>query len=64
MNIKELRDNLAEDFTQMKDGEMSLPLGKARASTAGKIVSSSKVELEYNKQVGQADKKIPFLEVS
>lgn len=63
-NIENLRDNLLSDFEALKDGSMSIPLGKSRTATARTAVSSAKVEMDYNKQIGQADKKIKFLEVS
>jgi len=48
-NIKELRDSLAENYEQMKERKMSLKLGKELANTAGKLLGTLKVELEYNK---------------
>jgi hypothetical protein len=63
-NIENLRDDLLSDFEALKDGSMSIPLGKARTAAARTAVSSAKVEMDYNKQIGQADKRIKFLEVS
>jgi hypothetical protein len=48
-NIKELRNSLAENYELMKKREMSLKLGKELANTAGKLLGTLKVELEYNK---------------
>jgi hypothetical protein len=47
-NITELRTSLADNYTKMKANKMSLGVGKELANTAGKIINSLKVELEYN----------------
>jgi len=60
-NIKQLRDGLASNYAQMVAKEMPIQTGKELANTAGKILSSCKVELEYNKTMG-VKKKIDFLE--
>lgn len=62
-NITNLRDSLAENYEAMKNKSMDLKLGKELANTAGKIINSLKVELEYN---AMFDKKvvIDFLEQS
>ncbi len=60
-NIKQLRENLAINYTKMVEKEMPIQTGKELANTAGKILSSCKVELEYNKTMG-VKKKIDFLE--
>lgn len=60
-NIKELRNSLADNYEKMKSDEMEIKLGKELANTAGKIINSLKVELEYNSLTGQK-KKISFLE--
>jgi len=64
MNIEDLRESLLDDFVGMKTGEVAIPLGKARTATARTVVSSAKAEMDYNKQVGEADKRIPFLETA
>jgi len=51
-NITELRKDLAENYTQMKAKKMDLKIGKELANTAGKILTSIKVELEYNSMMG------------
>jgi len=48
-NIRELRESLAENYELMKQQKMSLKLGKELANTAGKLIGTLKVELEYNK---------------
>ena len=60
-NITELRDSLANNYVKMKAGKMNVPLGKELANTAGKIINSLKVELEYNALMGTKNK-IDFLE--
>ena len=60
-NIKELRESLADNYEKMKANEMELKLGKELANTAGKVINTLKVELEYNKLVG-IKPKIPFLD--
>jgi hypothetical protein len=47
-NITELRDSLIENYNQMKSGEMTINVGKELTNTAGKIINTLKVELEYN----------------
>jgi hypothetical protein len=62
-NIKELRESLADNYTKMKANKMSLNVGKELANTAGKIINSLKVELEYNSMMDQK-KEIPFLQTN
>ena len=59
-NIKELRESLADNYEKMKANEMELKMGKELANTAGKVINTLKVELEYNKMVNNKAK-IPFL---
>jgi len=51
-NITELRTSLADNYTKMKANKMGINLGKELANTAGKIINSLKVELEYNFLMG------------
>lgn len=60
-NITELRTSLADNYTKMKAGKMTLGVGKELANTAGKIINSVKVELEYNSLLDRKNK-ISFLE--
>lgn len=62
-NITELRTSLSDNYTKMKAGKMSLGVGKELANTAGKIINSLKVELEYNSILGIKDE-ISFLKKS
>ena len=59
-NIKELRESLADNYEKMKANEMELKMGKELANTAGKVINTLKVELEYKKLTNNKDK-IPFL---
>lgn len=60
-NITELRTSLSDNYTKMKGGKMGLNVGKELANTAGKIINSLKVELEYNSMMG-IKTKIDFLD--
>lgn len=62
-NITELRTSLAENYTRMKAGKMGLNVGKELANTAGKIINSLKVELEYNSMLNIKEE-IEFLKKS
>jgi len=61
-NIKDLRNSLLDNYKKMKSKEMDLKDGKELANTAGKVLNSLKIELEYNNLVGNKNK-IDFLEV-
>lgn len=60
-NITELRNSLAANYDKMLSGEMELKTGKELANVAGKIISSLKVEIEYNTVLNK-NKQIEFLE--
>lgn len=60
-NITDLRNSLIDNYSKMKDKKMDLKEGKELANTAGKILTSIKVELDYNTQMGIKNK-IDFLE--
>lgn len=60
-NIKELRESLSENYQKMKSKKMTLAIGKELANTAGKILTTCKVELEYNSMMGNK-RKIDFLD--
>ena len=62
-NITELRASLADNYENMKAKTMDLKMGKELANTAGKIINSLKVELEYNSMM-DVKKEIPFLSVT
>ena len=60
-NIKDLRVSLLSNYEQMTKKKMTLATGKELANTAGKIINSCKVEMNYNHLMG-IKKKIEFLE--
>lgn len=60
-NIRELRKSLTENYSKMKAKKMPVSLGKELANTAGKVLKSCKVELEYNSMMG-VKKEIDFLQ--
>jgi len=61
-NVKELRDELIDVFDELKNGKIGLREAKERTNTAGKILNSAKLELEYNAYT-KTQRIIPFLEV-
>lgn len=60
-NITELTESLIENYEKMRAEEMPLKTGKELANTAGKILNSLRLKLEYNKTLEIKDK-IPFLD--
>ncbi len=60
-NITELTKSLIENYEKMRAEEMPLKTGKELANTAGKILNSLRLKLEYNKTLEIKDK-IPFLD--
>ena len=46
-NLKELRDELSDVFANLKSGELDAKVAKELNNSAGKIINSVKVELEY-----------------
>ena len=61
-NIEQLRNSLSENYDKMRSKEMDLKTGKELANTAGKILSSLKLQLEYNTWMS-IKKQIQFMEV-
>jgi len=59
-NIDELRSHLTNELEKVSSGKTTPAAANASANLAGKILSSVKMELEYNKMVGAAPK-IGFL---
>jgi len=60
-NITELRRELAVVFTRLQEGGVEIKEADALANVAGKIISSTKVQVEY--YVARGDKtRIQFLE--
>jgi len=60
--VKELRDNLIQDYELTKKGLMDNQTANTLANTAGKIIKTAALELAYNQFTKQPDKKIDFLE--
>ncbi len=60
-NITELRSSLLTNYEQMKNKSMPIKTGKELANTAGKIINTLRLELEYNTLMGLKIK-IPFLD--
>lgn len=61
MNVTELRNNLVEIFNQLRRKEIGQSEAKELANVSGKIISSAKAQLEYNKYCGSKER-IKFLE--
>ena len=59
--IKSLRDELVDSFIKLKNNTMDYKQAKEITNMSGKIIMSSKVELDYNKFM-RNKKSIPFLE--
>lgn len=47
-NVVELRDSLLDVYNKIQDGKIGLREAKEHANIAGKILSSAKLQLEYN----------------
>jgi len=62
-NITDLRNDLLDNYKKMKAGKMDIKLGKELTNTAGKVINSLKVELEYNGMMDNKEK-IAFLDSS
>lgn len=60
-NIKELRDELAEVFTNLKKGKIENKTAAEMNNAAGKMINTVKLELEYS-ALNKSKKKIEFLE--
>lgn len=60
-NIKELRNELVENFELLKRKEISLKQASEMANCAGKILKSLSIELKYHYQQVEP-RKIDFLE--
>lgn len=59
-NITELRDELILVFKKLKAKEIGLSEAKELSNASGKIISSCKTQMEYNKYVG-SKKPIKFM---
>ncbi len=60
-NVNELRDQLADTFTALSNGDIEAKTAKELANLAGKMINSAKVQLEYHALRSDHDAKITFL---
>ena len=60
-NVKDLRDNLTGIFEGILDHSVTLAEAKGLTITAGRIISTCKLEIDYAK-LNKKEKKIQFLE--
>lgn len=49
-NITEMREQLVTLFSQLKDGSVDVKIAAEMNNTAGKIINSLRVELDYAEQ--------------
>lgn len=61
MNVVGLREDLIKVYENLRSGNLGTNEAKQAANVAGKILSTAKAQMEYNKMV-QSKKKIKFLE--
>jgi len=59
-NVTELRNDLLEVYQGLRDKNVSTAEAKEASNTAGKILSSCKVQMEYAKMKGEVPN-IPFI---
>ena len=59
-NIEELRDDLLKVYCDLRTGKLGTNEVKEAANVSGKILSSAKTQMEYNKMV-QSKEPIPFM---
>ena len=62
-NIEELRNSLTQNYSKILSGELIPKVAKEVTNTAGKIINTCKIQMDYNKELG-IKKEIPFLEVN
>ncbi|MCK5600301.1 hypothetical protein KAR91_00350 [Candidatus Pacearchaeota archaeon] len=60
-NIKDLRNDLIDVYEQLRNGKIGLREAKERANLAGKVLSSAKLQMEYNVYT-KSSKRIKFLD--
>lgn len=58
--VDSLRNFLAEQLERVASGEITPAVANSQANIAGKMISSVKMQLEYNKMTG-ANNEISFL---
>lgn len=62
-NAEELRDQLAQTFSQLKSGAIKPSEAAELANLAGKMIASAKVQVEYF-ALRKESPRIKFLEVA
>jgi hypothetical protein len=62
-NIEELRNDQLEVYKQLRTGTISNADAKEAANVMGKIISSIKLQIDYNKATKRTETVIPFMEV-
>jgi hypothetical protein len=60
-NVTELRNDLINVYQDLRSGKLGLKEAKQTALVANTIVSTCKVQMDYN-EFTKSDSKIPFLE--
>jgi hypothetical protein len=55
MNITKLRNELIDIFEKLRNEEIGIQQAKEMSNSAGKIISTAKAQLEYNKYCGSKD---------
>jgi len=61
MNVTELRNDLIKVYDDLKNGKIGISEAKERANISGKIISTAKTQMEYNKMTGNNKNEIAFL---
>ena len=60
-NITELRDELADSFTKLKNGDIEPKVMSELSNAAGKIINTARVQIEYN-TLQNSKRPVKFLE--
>ena len=61
MNVVDLRNDLIEVYEKLRSGKIGVDEAKQAANVSGKIMSTAKSQMEYNKMTGRKDV-IDFME--
>jgi hypothetical protein len=60
-NVKTLRDDLIKAYKELRTGAIGISEAKGLANMAGKIMSTAKTQMEFNKMTGNNKRNIKFL---
>ena len=63
MNVVQLRDDLLKAYSDFRKGELTKAELNEASNAVGKIISTAKCQLDYNKTLGEK-RKINFLDVN